>query len=43
MEINPKYLYTYVKKLNKSKSKVGPFVNDKGCVIDKEASETLQD
>ena len=43
MELNPKYFFTYVKKLNKSKGKVGPFVNEKGDIIDKEAAETLQD
>ena len=43
MELNLKYFFIYATKLNKSKGKVGPFANDKGDIIDKEASEIHQD
>ena len=42
MEKNPKFFYSYVKSMTKSRGKVGPFINEKGEVIKNEPAEILQ-
>ena len=42
MKLNPKYFYSYIKKKTKSKSKIGPFVNDKGEILKEHPADSLQ-
>ena len=42
MWTNPKYFYSYVKKMTKKKGKIGPFTDSKGKVINDEPAEILQ-
>ena len=42
MEKNPKYFYTYVKNLTRTKTKIGPFTDKDGEIINEEPSSVLQ-
>ena len=39
---NPKSFYSHIKKLTNKKTKIGPFVNKKGEIIDDIPAEILQ-
>lgn len=43
MKYDKDYFFTYVKKKLKTNTKIGPFVNDKGIVIDKPIPAQLND
>ena len=43
MKVDRDYFYTYVKKKLRTNTKIGPFVNDKGVVINKPITEQLND
>ena len=41
MKKNPKYFYIYVKSQTNKKSKIGPFLDKKGKIINEHPAETL--
>ena len=43
MKVDRDYFYTYVKKKLRTNTKIGPFVDDKGVVINKPITEQLND
>ena len=43
MEDNLNFFYTYTKNLRKTKSKIGPFTDEKNNVIKRPEADTLQD